>query len=178
MWTHRTSKAPSPRIARGHGIGRRRGLECARGANRLRASEGGRCKWLEAARQLPGRRAGEGPGASGLRSWGALGTGMVSWWQALTRRRALPLASERTALRRVLLRRRRAATAAAGRPATTGVYAARGYRGRGLPRELKLCVAKPAGARAAWARAALSSWPGAVRPGSGRAGVRLYLLCR
>lgn len=54
--------------------------------NRLRASEGGRCKWLEAARRLPGRRAkGEGPGASGRRSWGALGTGMVSWWQAVTR---------------------------------------------------------------------------------------------
>lgn len=94
------------------------------------------------------------------------------------RRRALPLASERTALRRVLLGRRRAAAAAAGRPARLATYAARGYRGRGLPRELKLCVAEPAGARAAWARAAHHPGQGAVRPGSGRAGVRLYLLCR
>lgn len=31
------------------------------------------------------RAEGGGPGASGLRSWGALGTGMVRWWQALTR---------------------------------------------------------------------------------------------
>ena len=31
------------------------------------------------------RAEGGGRGASGLRSWGALGTGMVSWWQALTR---------------------------------------------------------------------------------------------
>ena len=31
------------------------------------------------------RAEGGGPGGNGLRSWGVLGTGMVRWWQALTR---------------------------------------------------------------------------------------------
>lgn len=98
---------------------------------------------------------GEGPGASGLRSWGA------------PRNRHGELVAGSHAPPGITLGQRtycftpgssRAATrcsscCGAARPTGT-TYAARGYRGRGLPRELKLCVAKPAGARAAWARAA------------------------
>ena len=80
--------------------------------------------------------------------------------------------------RRALLSWWRAATAAAGWASQQVADVTRGHRGRGLPHKLQICVAAPAGASVAGARAARCPGQGAVWPGTQRAGVHLCLLFR